>query len=326
VWVWVWTWAGKSTIMRSVCVVSLLGNCGLMVPAAAARVPAQDSFFLRAASFDSPADGLSAFAVEMLDIATMLRDASPATLVLVDELGRGTETRAGAALAGAVLEELVERGCRGIFTTHLHEMFELPLQLRGPRYLRMDVLMSDDGLSWRPTWRLAPGRCIDSLAVHAAQQCGLPPSTIARAQALASLGPERSRPAPSPSPSPSSPPSSAGPSSPARAAGKARRSSALSTGTRKAAASAGGSSAAGAWHLDLEAGGAAIPAGLIEVVDGEDVSAKTAPRHDALCPEAAHAAAGAAAGDSSPAHAPAAAEADAAAAGETRPGAHERFR
>jgi DNA mismatch repair ATPase MutS len=177
--------------MRSVCAVSLLGNCGLMVPAASARIPAQDSYFLRAASFDSPADGLSAFAVEMLDIATMLRDASPSTLVLVDELGRGTETRAGAAIAGAVLEELVLRRCRGIFTTHLHEMFDLPLELGDLPYLRMEISMRGDGLSWVPTWRLAPGRCIDSLAVHAASQCGLPTSTISRARALASIGPPR---------------------------------------------------------------------------------------------------------------------------------------
>jgi len=73
--------------------VSLLGNCGLLVPAAAASVPAQDSYFLRAASYDAPAEGLSAFAVEMLDVATILRDSTRATLVLVDELGAYTHTR-----------------------------------------------------------------------------------------------------------------------------------------------------------------------------------------------------------------------------------------
>ena len=177
--------------MRSVCVAALLGNCGLLVPASAARIPGHDGFFLRAASFDAPSEGLSAFAVEMLDVSTILRDATDTTLVLVDELGRGTETRAGAAIAGAVLEALMRRGCRGIFTTHLHEMFDLPLHLPAVEYLRMEIAVKEGGAGgiggWVPTWRLARGRCVDSLAVHAAQVCGLPAEVIQRAHSLAAL-------------------------------------------------------------------------------------------------------------------------------------------
>ncbi len=69
-----------------------------------------------------------------------------------------------------MLEELLQRGCRGVFTTHLHEMFELPLRLDAVDFLRMDIQIKDDDGSWVPTWRLASGRCIDSLAIHAALQ------------------------------------------------------------------------------------------------------------------------------------------------------------
>ena len=76
-----------------------------------------------------------------------------------------------------MLEELLQRGCRGVFTTHLHEMFELPLRLDAVDFLRMDIQIKDDDGSWVPTWRLASGRCIDSLAIHAALQAHVLKST-----------------------------------------------------------------------------------------------------------------------------------------------------
>ncbi|CAN0393595.1 unnamed protein product, partial [Ectocarpus sp. 13 AM-2016] len=92
-----------------------------------------DSFFLRTASYDIPAENKSAFALEMDDVRVMLRDSSGRSLALVDELGKGT------ALAGAILEEMDRVSITGIFATHLHELFELPLETESLTYKRMGI-------------------------------------------------------------------------------------------------------------------------------------------------------------------------------------------
>lgn len=176
--------SGKSTVARSLCAVALLANCGLLVPAAQAKLPKLDAFFLRAASYDVPTEGLSSFAVEMLDVATLLRDATSRTMVVVDELGRGTETAAGAAIAGAVLEELCRRRSLGVFTTHLHEIFAHPLELPDGAVDYFQMTVAGGPHAWKPTWCLIPGRCSDSLAIDAAASCGVPAQIIDRAWEL----------------------------------------------------------------------------------------------------------------------------------------------
>lgn len=104
--------AGKSTILRSTAAAALLGSCGLAIPAKEARFPYFDAFMLRNFSADSPLEGRSSFAVEMTEMRYVLEDASPCSLVCVDELGKGTEVKAGAALAGALLESLDAVGCK----------------------------------------------------------------------------------------------------------------------------------------------------------------------------------------------------------------------
>ncbi|PSC73121.1 DNA mismatch repair mitochondrial isoform X1, partial [Micractinium conductrix] len=131
--------AGKSTILRSVCAVALLGACGLYAPAHTAAVPYFDAFMLRNFSSDSPLEGRSAFAVEMTEMRYVLDDVTPRSLVLVDELGKGTEVRAGAALAGALMERLDGSRCRGLFATHLHSLLDLQLQLPNTERLMMEV-------------------------------------------------------------------------------------------------------------------------------------------------------------------------------------------
>ncbi|PRW39283.1 mitochondrial-targeted muts 1 [Chlorella sorokiniana] len=136
--------AGKSTILRSVCAVALLGACGLYAPAGSARVPYFDAFMLRNFSSDSPLEGRSAFAVEMTEMRYVLEDVSQRSLVLVDELGKGTEVRAGASLAGALMEELDRSGCRGIFATHLHALLDLDLELSNTDFYMMETAAAED--------------------------------------------------------------------------------------------------------------------------------------------------------------------------------------
>ena len=191
--------SGKSTLMRSVLVTALLANCGLFVPCKDANVPRYTSFFLRATSYDIPAEGMSAFASEMDDMHVVLRDSTSQSLVLVDEIGRGTSSQDGASLAGALLEALAERGVTGIFSTHLHELLELPLDVPGLRLKRMghewvpnrsDVSKSgnaiqrgvDSRLRW--TYRIEDGVCTDSMGMETARLYGLPQRVLDRAAAL----------------------------------------------------------------------------------------------------------------------------------------------
>ena len=125
--------SGKSTLLRSVTACALLANCGLAVPAIVHSehpIPRLDGYFLRTNGSDCPAEGLSAFALEADDIRILIRDVTSRSLAAVDELGRGTAPKEGAAIVGAVLEELDQRGCLSIFATHLHEELGiLPLNL-----------------------------------------------------------------------------------------------------------------------------------------------------------------------------------------------------
>lgn len=176
--------AGKSTVLRSVAALALLAQCGLHVPAVSARVPRLDSLIVRMASTDSPVEGLSSFAVEMLEIKSMLSSCTAKSLVMVDELGRGTEASHGTAIGGAVVEALDECGARGIFATHLHGILDLPLRTSPwTRRARMETARATDG-STRPTWRMVPGECRESLALQTALDCGLPTAIVDRANTL----------------------------------------------------------------------------------------------------------------------------------------------
>lgn len=176
--------AGKSTVLRSVAALALLAQCGLHAPVVSAQVPRLDSLIVRMASTDSPVEGLSSFAVEMLEIKSMLSSCTAGSLIMVDELGRGTEASHGTAIGGAVVEALDECGARGIFATHLHGILDLPLQVSPwTRRARMETAQTEDG-STRPTWRMVPGECRESLALQTALDCGIPHPIVARANKL----------------------------------------------------------------------------------------------------------------------------------------------
>ncbi|KAK9867742.1 hypothetical protein WJX84_006840, partial [Apatococcus fuscideae] len=196
--------AGKSTILRSLCAVALLGACGMCVPAASARLPYTDAFILRNFAADSPIEGRSSFAVEMIEMRYVLEDATEHALVLIDELGKGTEVTAGAAIAGAMLEQLHDSHCRGAFATHLHQLLDLPLQVPKLVTMMMETRAGADGSSQLadanskrgldiqnqlitgriPTWKMVEGISTESLALDVALQWRVPAAVVSRAAML----------------------------------------------------------------------------------------------------------------------------------------------
>ncbi|KAJ0234681.1 DNA mismatch repair protein MSH1 [Hirschfeldia incana] len=173
---------GKSSLLRSICAAALLGICGFMVPAESAYIPHFDSIMLHMKSYDSPVDGKSSFQVEMSEIRSIVSQATSRSLVLIDEICRGTETAKGTCIAGSVIESLDASGCLGIVSTHLHGIFDLPLTARNVTYKAMGA-ENVEGQT-KPTWKLTDGVCRESLAFETAKREGVPETIIQRAEAL----------------------------------------------------------------------------------------------------------------------------------------------
>ncbi|VFR01558.1 unnamed protein product [Cuscuta campestris] len=173
---------GKSSLLRSICAAALLGNCGFMVPAESAIIPHFDSIMLHMKSYDSPADGKSSFQIEMSEIRSLINGCTSRSLVLIDEICRGTETAKGTCIAGSIIETLDEIGCLGIVSTHLHGIFGLPLKSENTVY----KAMGSDYIDGRtvPTWKLVDGICRESLAFETALREGIPEKIIHRAEQL----------------------------------------------------------------------------------------------------------------------------------------------
>ncbi|XP_078166750.1 MUTL protein homolog 1 [Carex rostrata] len=173
---------GKSSILRSICAASILGICGLMVPAKSAIIPHFDSVMLHMKSYDSPVDGKSTFQIEMSEIRSIVTRASEKSLVLIDEICRGTETAKGTCIAGSILETLDRVGCLGIVSTHLHGLFDLPLNTNNTTFKAMGSKTVDGAI--KPTLKLTDGVCRESLAFQTAQREGMPGPIIERAAEL----------------------------------------------------------------------------------------------------------------------------------------------
>ncbi|KAI3871879.1 hypothetical protein MKX03_012915 [Papaver bracteatum] len=173
---------GKSSLLRSICTVALLGICGLMVPAEFALIPHFDSIMLHIKSYDSPADGKSSFQIEMSEIRSIITGATSRSLVLVDEICRGTETAKGTCIAGSTIETLDNIGCLGIISTHLHGIFSLPLKTNNTVYKAMGTEIVNGHP--KPTWKLIDGICRESLAFETALEEGIPEAVIQRAGEL----------------------------------------------------------------------------------------------------------------------------------------------
>ena len=192
--------AGKTTYGRMVLTITLLAQCGSFVPAQRARLGLVDRIFLRSGAGDDIAGGQSTFMVEMTETAAILRAITPRSLTFFDEVGRGTSTYDGMAIARAIVEYLVRstRGCRTIFSTHYHELAEIASTWPAVGNSRMEVQEAANRVVF--TYRVLPGSADRSYGVHVARLAGLPPSVITRATALLSelevAAPEGRAPAP----------------------------------------------------------------------------------------------------------------------------------
>ena len=179
--------SGKSTIMRSTAAAALLTVCGLCAPLQpGSKIRRFDHIFVRGASSDIPTEQKSAFGAEMADVAALFRCCTSKSLVFVDELGRGTSPRDGTRLSGAVLEAMAAAGMSGIFATHLHDIFKLPLQSKS-RIVQKRMAIHEqtfDGDDYTWTYRLEDGVCTDSLALITAKKFGIPFDILQRAEAL----------------------------------------------------------------------------------------------------------------------------------------------
>jgi len=177
--------AGKSTYLRQVALIVLLTQIGSFVPAAEARIGVVDRIFSRVGATDDIAAGHSTFMVEMLETAAILHSASPRSLVLFDEIGRGTSTYDGMAIARAVVEFLHNRpelAAKTLFATHYHELVELASIL--PRVRNYNVAVAEQGGEVVFLHRILPGGADRSYGVHVAQLAGLPRPVTLRAQEL----------------------------------------------------------------------------------------------------------------------------------------------
>ena len=186
--------AGKSTYLRQAAVIVLLAQCGSFVPAESAVVGLADRIFTRVGAHDDITAGMSTFMVEMTATANILNHATRSSLVILDEVGRGTSTYDGLSIAQAVVEHLhdsAKLGCRTLFATHYHELTALSERL--PRVVNQRVEVLEDGETVRFLHRVVPGGADRSYGIHVAALAGLPSGVIARArQVLAEL--ERQRP------------------------------------------------------------------------------------------------------------------------------------
>jgi DNA mismatch repair protein MutS len=179
--------AGKSTFLRQQAILTILAQMGAFVPAAEARIGVVDRLFSRVGAADDLARGRSTFMVEMVETATILNLATPRSLVILDEIGRGTATYDGLSIAWAAIEHLhgVNKS-RALFATHYHELTQLAGALPGVACVTAQVKEWKGGIVFLHS--IAPGAAERSYGIQVAKLAGLPPSVVARAQAiLASL-------------------------------------------------------------------------------------------------------------------------------------------
>ncbi|HYK86626.1 MAG TPA: DNA mismatch repair protein MutS [Ktedonobacteraceae bacterium] len=177
--------AGKSTYLRQVALITLMAQIGSYVPAEAATIGLVDRIFTRIGAQDDLATGQSTFMVEMVETANILHHATPSSLVILDEIGRGTSTYDGLAIARAVVEYLHNNkrcGARTLFATHYHELVEVAQML--PRIRCMNVAVTEEHGKVVFLRKIVPGGADRSYGVHVAQLAGIPRPVIHRAQEI----------------------------------------------------------------------------------------------------------------------------------------------
>ena len=170
--------AGKSTYIRQVALISILAQMGSFIPAKSARLGIIDKLFSRIGASDDLKRGQSTFMVEMTETANILNNATPRSLVILDEIGRGTSTYDGISIAWAVAEHLLGKKIKTLFATHYWELTKLP----GAVNFNVAVHESEQGIVF--LHKIVPGGTDKSYGIHVAKLAGLPPSVIRRATEL----------------------------------------------------------------------------------------------------------------------------------------------
>ncbi|MDP6900251.1 MAG: DNA mismatch repair protein MutS [Candidatus Thalassarchaeaceae archaeon] len=174
---------GKSTYLRTTALIAILAQAGSYVPASRARIGLVDRVFTRVGAHDDLRRGRSTFMMEMIEVAHILRRATPNSLVLLDEIGRGTSTFDGLAIAWSVTEDIAKRiGCRTLFATHYHQLVGLEHEVDSLANIHVQVADSGGEIAFLHT--VAEGPCDDSYGVQVASLAGLPAEVVSRARDL----------------------------------------------------------------------------------------------------------------------------------------------
>ena len=177
--------AGKSTFVRQAALLVILAQMGSYVPASKATIGIVDRVFSRVGASDDLFRGQSTFMVEMTETASILNQATPRSLVLLDEIGRGTSTYDGVSIAWAVAEYLIRfprQNPRTLFATHYYELTELEQQFSTVK--NMTVAVSEEAGGIRFLYTVVPGKTDRSYGIHVAKLAGLPESVLSRASAV----------------------------------------------------------------------------------------------------------------------------------------------
>ena len=177
--------AGKSTYMRQVALITLMAQLGSFVPAQQAKIGVVDKIFTRVGASDDLSMGQSTFMVEMTEVATILKNATPRSLVILDEIGRGTSTYDGLAIAWAVAEYIADKetlGCKTLFATHYHELTTLEEKLEGVKNYQIAVKEKGEDVIFLR--KIIPGGTDESYGIHVAKLAGSPKKMISRANEI----------------------------------------------------------------------------------------------------------------------------------------------
>jgi DNA mismatch repair protein MutS len=179
--------SGKSTYLRQVALIVLMAQMGSFVPAASATIGVMDRVFTRIGAGEDIAAGQSTFMVEMIETANILNNATPCSLIILDEIGRGTSTYDGLSIARAVVEYIHNHhglGAKTLFATHYHELVEMASFLPRVKNFNVSIAGEEDKVIF--LHKIMPGSVDKSYGIHVAQMAGLPKSVVHRAHEVLS--------------------------------------------------------------------------------------------------------------------------------------------
>ena len=177
--------AGKSTYMRQVALITLMAQVGSFVPASSAKIGVVDKIFTRVGASDDLSMGQSTFMVEMMEVASILKEATPNSLVILDEIGRGTSTYDGLSIAWAVAEYIADKekcGAKTLFATHYHELIELEGKIEGVK--NYSVAVKEKGEDIIFLRKIVKGGTDESYGIHVARLAGVPKVVTTKANEI----------------------------------------------------------------------------------------------------------------------------------------------